>query len=326
MRAAQRTRPTRPTQARHQPTSVVRPFAALPHDLVADPKLTPTDKTVAAALLFWARGKASCWPSDSTIGARVGRSVGTVQRSLRRLEVAGWIRRERTDRNRTGRLIVLSWRAAPSAPALDPLRSPARDEERRSRKETKESGPDSVPRERPEEPSPLVVVPPAPVPGEAKVDPCRLVSNPAETADPVKLSTGLGAAVLTPAEAARLEVLAPAVRDRVLGWLASGDPILLAEACALLRPPAPPKPAPATLPELLQRVREDPANVPAAAAALVQAFDDQKSYSGFLARVGEAFEGRRDPGELVEALRQASGPKARNRGAVFMTVCGRIRE
>jgi hypothetical protein len=67
----------------------VRPYAALPHDLAADPRLSPTDVRVAAVLLCWARAKDHCWPSDGSIGAKVGRSAGTVQRALRSLEAAG---------------------------------------------------------------------------------------------------------------------------------------------------------------------------------------------------------------------------------------------
>src|SRR5512135_1472619 len=40
------------------------PFAALPHDIAADPRLTPTDLRVLATLLFFARADFSCWPSD----------------------------------------------------------------------------------------------------------------------------------------------------------------------------------------------------------------------------------------------------------------------
>src|SRR4051794_28849174 len=121
---------TRPPDRRKK---IPLPFASPPHDLVADLRLTPTDVRVAAALCYWARGKPHCWPSDATIGRRVGRSPGTVQRCLRRLEAAGWIARERTDANRTGRLIRLAWRpgadeAGADAPAPGPPAPRARDE------------------------------------------------------------------------------------------------------------------------------------------------------------------------------------------------------
>src|SRR5262245_54577883 len=97
------------------PGKSVVPFAQLPHDIAADPRLTPTDVRVLLALLYWARGKPSCWPSDRSIGLRVGRSVGTVQRSLRRLEALGLIDRRKVDSNPTGRELVLRWRATPAS-------------------------------------------------------------------------------------------------------------------------------------------------------------------------------------------------------------------
>jgi len=106
-----------------------RPFAALPHDIAGRPDVTPTDKAVLLALLFWARDKAVCWPSDASIGSRIGRCPGTVQRALRRLESLGLIERRRAD-NVTGRELVLVWRrrATPEAPALSPPTPPAREE------------------------------------------------------------------------------------------------------------------------------------------------------------------------------------------------------
>jgi hypothetical protein len=109
-----------------------RAWGAVPHDLAADPRLSATAVRVATVLLFWARSKDHCWPADASIGAKVGRSAGTVQRSLRQLEAVGWIGRERTDANGTGRIIRLTWRAGarPSeSPALDPPAPAARDEE-----------------------------------------------------------------------------------------------------------------------------------------------------------------------------------------------------
>jgi Helix-turn-helix domain len=87
------------------------PFAALPHDIAADPRLSPTDLRVLAALLYYARQDPSCYPSDASIAARVHRHPGTVRRCLKRLEDLGYIRREfvqATPANPTGRLIHLT--------------------------------------------------------------------------------------------------------------------------------------------------------------------------------------------------------------------------
>ena len=76
--------------------------AALPNDpgldaLLADPALGSTAKTIAIALVkHWAWYKDHCWPGDETIAKKIGKSPGHVQRCLRQLELAGWIRREHT--------------------------------------------------------------------------------------------------------------------------------------------------------------------------------------------------------------------------------------
>jgi hypothetical protein len=125
---------------------------------------------------------------------------------------------------------------------------------------------------------------------------------------------------LTPEQQARLTSMPPASRDQVLVWLATGDPILVAEARKKLVPLRPRFVEPQTLPELLGRIREDPSFPPRAADALAKAFGDWKSYSGFKARCEEAWRGERSIEQLMEAYRQASGPQAKNRGAVFMHV------
>ena len=87
------------------------PFAAIPHDIAADPRLSPTDLRVLAALFYFARADPSCWPCDNSLAARVHRHPGTVRRCLKRLENLGYIRREfvqATPANPTGRLIHLT--------------------------------------------------------------------------------------------------------------------------------------------------------------------------------------------------------------------------
>ncbi len=137
------------------------PFAQLPHDIAADPRLTPVDTRVLLALLFWARDKAACWPCDRSIAARVGRSVSTVQRALRRLQALGLVQREQvpqSDANRTGRVLRLRWRIdrppghscyAPRSLAIGPPQSLVTDEGKiEGERERPESGPG------PESPSP----------------------------------------------------------------------------------------------------------------------------------------------------------------------------
>ena len=123
---------------------------------------------------------------------------------------------------------------------------------------------------------------------------------------------------LTPEQQARLAALPAASRDQVLLWLATGDPILVAEARSKLAPLRPQPEAPKTLPELLGRIREDPSYPALAASGLAAALQDQKSYSGYLRRCEEAWRGELNPDRLLSAYEQAMGPKARNRGAIFM--------
>ena len=86
------------------------PFAAIPHDIAADPRLSPTDVRVLAALFYFAKADTSCWPCDNSIADRVHRHPGTVRRSLRHLEDLGYIRRQPSRENPTGRLIHLTCR------------------------------------------------------------------------------------------------------------------------------------------------------------------------------------------------------------------------
>jgi hypothetical protein len=115
-----------------------RPFAKLPHDIAADPRLLAIDVRLLLALVYYAMDKTTCWPSDKTLGARIGRARATVQRRLRHLETIGLIVRQKTDANPTGRVLVLAWRireTPPVASKAPPPGSPVRHEaepERRS--------------------------------------------------------------------------------------------------------------------------------------------------------------------------------------------------
>lgn len=101
-------------------------FAALPHSIGGDPTIPPIDKIVLLALLFWARNKATCRPSNTSIAKRAGISYPTVVRSLRRLEDRGLVARAvvaQGPRNPTGRIFTLCWRVevAPGDEAPPPM-------------------------------------------------------------------------------------------------------------------------------------------------------------------------------------------------------------
>lgn len=109
------------------------PFAALPHHIAGDPRVSPLGKAILLALLYWARAKDHCWPADASIAQRIGRSQATVQRGLKHLQELGLIQRQRSDANRTGRVIHLAWRTrgdehAPDAAVSDPPAAAVRDE------------------------------------------------------------------------------------------------------------------------------------------------------------------------------------------------------
>ncbi|MGO9599168.1 MAG: helix-turn-helix domain-containing protein [Isosphaeraceae bacterium] len=358
------------------------PFAAIPHDIAADPRLSPTDVRVVAALFYFAKADTSCWPCDNSIADRVHCHPGTVQRSLRYLENLGYIRRQPSRENPTGRLIHLTccepdWERPPQAPTPTRRRwggasagawgdqAPAlakgnvvveglRTEEcalpERSRPDPAPPPVDlptpvaavplqaKVPTRVP--PAPVIKPPqpalpvtmPAPVvaPQEPQFRPLRKVglgpqaacptpqtppvrSLPAPLPDPGPVSVHL-----MPEQQARLASLPAASRDQVLRWLATGDPILVAEARSKLAPLQPQPEAPKTLPELLGRIRQDPSYPALAASGLAAALQDQKSYAGYLRRCEEAWRGELNPDQLLSAYEQAMGPKARNRGAIFM--------
>ena len=152
-----------------------------------------------------------------------------------------------------------------------------------------------------------------------RTPPARSSAIPA----PGPASSPAQALPLTPEQQARLAALPAASRDQVLLWLATGDPILVAEARSKLATPRPQPEAPKTLPELLGRIREDSSYPALAAAGLAAAFDDPKSYNGFLARCREAWHGLFSVLVLQDAYRQATGPKVRNPGAIFQVACQR---
>ncbi|MGE5756301.1 MAG: hypothetical protein ACM35G_11420 [Planctomycetaceae bacterium] len=131
---------------------------------------------------------------------------------------------------------------------------------------------------------------------------------------------------LTPEQKARLDALPEATANMVLTWLLTGDPILVAEARKKLAPPPRRPETPRTLPEVLGRIREDPSFPSLAADWLSSSLEDRKSYSGFKARCEEAWRGELSVDRLLSAYEQATGPKARNRGAIFQYAALRQRE
>ncbi|HMB03273.1 MAG TPA: hypothetical protein VKP69_05970, partial [Isosphaeraceae bacterium] len=139
--------------------------------------------------------------------------------------------------------------------------------------------------------------------------------NPPPLSSPRKAGPALP---LTAEQQARLDALPATTRDQVLTWLLTGDRILVAEAKKKLVPPRPRPEAPQTLPELLANIRADPSFPSLAADWLASSLQDRKSYSGFKARCEEAWRGELPVPRLLSAYEQATGPRAKNPGALFM--------
>jgi hypothetical protein len=322
--------------------------------LLADPALSCTAKLVAAALArHWAWGlKSLCWPADRSIAARIGRSVGQVQRGLRELESVGLLRREKTAETPTGRRLVLLWRVAGVSVGAQPDCSSARSgpcASARSKDRNREAGTepensDPPPRPRPEpiaepttvEPVESVMAAPSVAPSPAPVE-----SPPTVEALPLIDLATIGrpaAPAPLPLLNARPQILGPdpapapaPARRRGLSLSRSelaalvaqtGDPILAAELTRATAPPPPAEPAPQTLATaaLLAKLpgRHDLTSV--ATERLCQDLGDFKPATWAFCR--KAVEGVVTravlPSVLLDCHRQATGGKARDRGRVFV--------
>jgi hypothetical protein len=92
------------------PGSNPLPYAAVPHALAHDHRLTPRALALAVMLLKYARSKSNCWPSNARLARDMRCTDRTVRNTLALLRTAGWIEVRHGEENRTGRLIVLAWR------------------------------------------------------------------------------------------------------------------------------------------------------------------------------------------------------------------------
>jgi hypothetical protein len=131
---------------------------------------------------------------------------------------------------------------------------------------------------------------------------------------------------LTPGQQSRLAELPDATRDRVLTWLALDDPILRREAERLLVPRHVTRPieGPKTVPELIERLGESPGYPVMGASWIARELGDMKSQAYYTKVLTECWAGTRSPESVLEAYRQASGPKAKNPGAIFVHALKRL--
>jgi hypothetical protein len=310
---------TNPTTRRAFPAAPRTPgpwAAALPRDegldrLIADPQLGSTAKAVAIALVkHWAWRRDHCWPADTTIAARVGRSPGHIQRCLRELEQTGWIRRERTSDNRTGRRIVLLWRREPGsgaqpdpAPAREVAPAPARD------KEIVSSKPVTEPQSKAGSTTMTMGTQhQKPVGGAPSPSPSRPVAEAARSA-------GQSKSLMSRARWLGRQDLASLVAE-------TSDPILAAELLRLSAPrpaaEASPwgQPAAALVPRLPGR---HDLVLPTARALCVAVRDEKAATLRACTAMARAVAGREVPAEVLgDCLKQALGPMAREAGKVLV--------
>jgi hypothetical protein len=163
---------------------------------------------------------------------------------------------------------------------------------------------------------PVLVAAREPCPGLARiprVEPPR--SAPVPATSPARAGP---APVLPPEQKARLDALPEATANLVLTWLLSADRILVAEARKKLAPPPRRPEAPRSVRETLERIREDPSYPALAASGLCRLWSDQKSFSGFKSRLEDAWRGDIPVAQLLSAFDQATGPKVKKPGALFM--------
>jgi len=326
------------------------PFAALPHDIAADPRLRPTDLRVLAALLYYARQEPSCYPSDAALAARVHRHPGTVRRCLKRLEDLGYIRREfvlATPANPTGRLISLTFREPdwprptpdrpehrcaptpergrtstpcaderpPRAPAPEVPRAPAHAEEdvivKKNENPEEATGIDSPSRPRPA------------VPTASPVTPLKAPSAPIPaptSALPFDLRA-IGAAPAPTPPARRYPRLGFNLEELTRVAADTADPILAAEIARRTAPP-PPEPPPVTIPTvaLLEMLPGRHDLIMAVARRLCEETGDfnvatQRTFE----KMAEAVATRSVPSAvLIDCWRQGTGPKSEHKGKVLV--------
>ncbi|MBV8316025.1 MAG: helix-turn-helix domain-containing protein, partial [Planctomycetaceae bacterium] len=341
---------------RGTPYHTAVPFAALPHDIAADPRLRPTDLRLLAALLYYARQQPSCYPSDAALAARVHRHPGTVRRCLKRLEDLGYIRREfvpATPANPTGRLISLTFRE-PDWPRPTPDLPARRCAPTPERRRTPTPRADERPPRAPAPVSPRapahaegdVIVKKEEIPEEAAGSDLDRRSRPvAPTAAPTTLSEVPPAPALAPATTPALpfdltaigtapELPAPRLAEprrrrlgldlaelaRVVGETA--DPILIAELTRRTAPPGPPEPPPVTLPTLalFERLPGRHDLIMAVARRLCEETGDfQVASQRTFEQMAEAVATRSVPAAvLLSCWRQAMGPTAAHKGKVLV--------
>lgn len=294
----------------------VAPFAQLPTAILEDHRLTGAGVRILAALAYYGWRTGRCFPGLDTIAGKAGVHRRTVMRLLPTLVELGFIRMDPDAGNPTGRVFTLAWRHPEGQGAESPgtpLRGASCPPELGGHPVPDALGGQPAPRmrNRCREQSSLKTSG-----GERPVSTTTTPANPTATLPTGRAKPEGSPPRLTSRRVDRLRAARLAIETAAL---ASGDPLLLAFLAERSRATPPPPPErPASTAELLRRVTEDPSWALHAAEALSREFRDHKSFRGFESVIRRACDGRLSTDDLVEAYRQACGPQARNRGAVFM--------
>ena len=307
----------------------------LPHSIAADARLTAVDIRVALALLYFARSRSTCTPCDQSIGERAGGiSAGTVQRSLRRLEQCGYLRRQAvapTDANRTGRVLHLLWKTEGAVPRdrmsdrrrVAP-RSPAHNKENVVVEgENSKIDKDPVLRSRPAAPP---AIQPKAVP-DTKDQPPVVSATTTTSSLPFDLRAigqpvGSPPTTATPARPSNRQRPRLGLTLEELAKVAGDDPILAAELARRTAPPAPPEPPPQALPtvELFELLPGRHDLIMIAARRLSEETGDFKVASQrTFEQMAMAVATRAVPAAvLISCWRQGMGPKSEHKGKVLV--------
>lgn len=98
---------------------MARQFSIIPFRALKDRRLHPSDKLVLSALGGHTDTTGRCWPAIRTLMEHSGLRERTVQRALRRLEVAGYVQMERREGRSTVYRVLFDTGDTVSPPPLE---------------------------------------------------------------------------------------------------------------------------------------------------------------------------------------------------------------
>ncbi len=349
------------------------PFARFPHALAADKRLSPTERLIGSALLFWAWDRPTASMSNRSLANYLGVSLSVVERGLRALARLGYIVCESvraTASNATGRIVHLAWVESPTVLPAGPDRralegaaekgtspatggpvseageapslatggasSPGTDKEDRlvkTAKSLEKAGTPDLQRQRPQAESQV-----SKAVDRSVLDARQLAALTADhVAGPpllvietaVSLTAGQQAALgaMTAEQRQAFDAKSPGVRKQILAPFVAGFEPLLFERVTRAQLAVPRFVAQAEPPDrstsgLVAAVAAgDPRLVGELAEALCRDLGgagDRRRWGALFSLAGQVLAREVAAAAVLDALRQATGPKAEVPGAVFV--------